>query len=118
MGIQKWSDNITIVELSDDPQFSDDIAAMVDSLEAGPTDVVLNFAAVSFMNSSNVAKLLRLRKMILGKDRRLILCDINTQVWGVFLVTGLDKIYEVTGDVSTALTTLQLAAAPRQDQSD
>ena len=116
MGIQKWSDKITIVELSDDPQFSDDIDALIDSLEAGPTDIVLNFAAVSLMNSSNVARLLRLRKMIMGKGRRLILCDINTQVWGVFLVTGLDKIYEVTGDVSTALTTLQLAAASGQDR--
>jgi len=118
MGIQKWSDNITIVELSDDPQFSDDIAALTDSLEAGPTDVVLNFAAVSFINSSNVARMLRLRKMIMSKERRLILCDINTQVWGVFLVTGLDKIYEVTGDISTALTTLQLAASPGQDRGD
>lgn len=118
MGIQKWSDSITVVELSDDPQFSDDLISVTDALEVKPTDVVLNFAAVAFINSSNVSKLLRLRKIIMGKKRHLILCDINTQVWGVFLVTGLDKIFEVTGDVSTALTTLQLAAEPSEQADD
>ena len=118
MGIQEWSDSITVVELSDDPQFSDDLVAVTDTLEAKPTDVVLNFAAVAFINSSNLAKLLRLRKMIIAKKRHLILCDINTQVWGVFLVTGLDKIFEATGDVSTALTTLQLAAGSGEQADD
>lgn len=118
MGIQNWSDDITVVELSDDPQFSDDLTALTDALTAKPTDVVLNFAAVAFINSSNVAKLLRLRKLIMGKERHLMLCDINTQVWGVFLVTGLDKIFEVTGDVSTALTTLQLTAPPAEEAGD
>ena len=110
MGIQKWSDEITVVELCDDPQFTDDMTALMDDLEANPTGVVLNFAAVGFINSSNLAKLLRLRKILVGAGKRLILCDVNTQVWGVFLVTGLDKIYEVTNDVSTALATLQLDA--------
>ena len=110
MGIQKWSDEITVVELSDDPQFTDDMTALMDEMESSATDVVLNFSAVGFINSSNVAKLLRLRKVLVAAGRRLILCDVNTQVWGVFLVTGLDKIYEVTNDVSTALATLQLGA--------
>jgi anti-anti-sigma regulatory factor len=41
----------------------------------------------------------------------LILCAVNTQVWGVFLVTGLEKIFEFTKDMSTALATLQLGDA-------
>ena len=108
MAIQKWSDSITLVELADDPQFTDELTTMTDKLEQAPTDVALNFAAVSFINSSNVAKLLRLRKQLMNAGRNLMLCGVNTQVWGVFLVTGLDKIFEFTGDVSTALATLQL----------
>ena len=109
MAIQKWSDKITVAELSDDPQYTDELAAIMDSVETRPTDVVLNLSAVSFINSSNVARLLRLRKLMLSQNRRLILCGVNTQVWGVFLVTGLDKIFEFTNDVSTALATIQLA---------
>ena len=108
MAIQNWSDEITVVELGDDPQYTDELDALMDNLEARPVDVVLNFAAVGFINSSNVAKLLRLRKMMLEGKRHLVLCDVNTQVWGVFLVTGLDKIFEFTNDISTALATLQM----------
>ena len=114
MAIQKWSESITVVELGEDPQFSDELNSLTDSLEQAPSDVVLNMAAVGFINSSNVAKLLRLRKAILNTGRRLILCDANSQVWGVFLVTGLEKIFEFTNDVATALATLQLAGEAKE----
>ena len=109
MAIQKWSDAITVVELADDPQFTDDLTAVTESTEAAPQHVVLNFAAVGFINSSNVAKLLRLRKAVTMQQRKLILCEVNTQVWSVFLVTGLDKIFEFTNGVAIALASLQLA---------
>ncbi len=109
MAIQKWSDNITVAELGDDPLFTDDLASLIETLEESGCDVVLNFSAVSFVNSSNVAKLLRLRKQIMSAHRRLVLCGVNTQVWGVFMVTGLDKIFEFTNDIATALATLQMA---------
>ena len=108
MAIQNWSETICVAELGDDPQFTDELTTLMDNLEAEPMDVVLNFGAVSFINSSNVAKLLRLRKVMMAGNRRLIFCDVNTQVWGVFLVTGLDKIFEFTNDIATALATLQL----------
>ena len=108
MGIQEWSDDILVVELADDPQLSDDLAAAGARLETKPGDVVLNFAAVGFINSSNIAKLLRLRKTIVSAKRRLVLCDVNTHVWGVFMVTGLDRIFEFTRDIATALATVQM----------
>jgi len=114
MAIQDWSDDITVAELGDDPQFTEDMAALVDALGEKPKDVLLNFAAVGYVNSSNVARLLRLRKFVMSKRRRLVLCDVNTQVWGIFLVTGLDKIFEFTNDVATALTMMQLASGQEQ----
>jgi len=113
MSTQKWSDEITVAELGDDPSFSDDLVSLLDSTQAEPADLVLNFAAVSFVNSSNVAKLLRLRKQISSAGKRLVLCGVNTQVWGIFLVTGLDKIFDFTNDISTALTTLQVGKAEK-----
>jgi len=108
MGIQNWSDEITIVELGDDPQFSEDLANLTDQLASKPADVVLNFSAVGFINSSNIAQLLRLRKAMLNMGKRLVLSGVNADVWGVFQVTGLDKIFEFTNDMATALATLQL----------
>ena len=110
MAIQNWSDEITVVELADNPQFSDDLNGLMERMEGRPSDVVLNFSGVGFINSSDVAKLLRLRKQMVAADRRLILCGVNNQVWGVLLVTGLDKIFECTNDIATALATIQLSA--------
>jgi anti-anti-sigma factor len=108
MVIQEWSDDIVVVELADDPQFTDELTSVTDLVERNPRHVVLNFGVVGFINSSNVAKLLRLRKAINMQGRKLIMCEVNTQVWGVFLVTGLDKIFDFTNDTATALTTLQI----------
>ena len=109
MAIQDWSDDIVVAELADDPQFTDDLDALLEKLEDKPAGVVLNFAAVGFVNSSNIAKLLRLRKHMMAQSRKLVLCDVNTQVWGVFLVTGLDRIFSFTKDIATALATVQLS---------
>ncbi len=110
MAIQKWSENITVVELVDDPDFTDDLTNLSEDLQQTPADVVMNFAAVSFVNSSNVAGLLRLRKQLIKDNRRLILSGLNPHVWGVFQVTGLEKVFENTNDISTAKATLQLLA--------
>ena len=109
MGIQKWSDEITVVELSDSPQFADDMTALLDQLDETAMDVVLNFAGVGFINSSDVAKLLRVRKKIISVGRRLMMCDVSSQVYGIFNVTGLEKMFEFTNDIATALTSIQLA---------
>lgn len=113
MAIQNWSESIVVVDLGDDPQFSDDLNTLIDRLEESPSNVVLNFSAVGFINSSNVAKLLRLRKVMIANQRRMVFSSVNTQVWGVFLVTGLDKVFEFHDDVATALATLQLSAPPK-----
>lgn len=110
MPINNWSDKVLLVELADDPQFSDDLAALLETVEQrADQDVVLDFHQVSFLNSSNIAKLLKLRKLlVVNNHRKLKLCAINTHVWGVFLVTGLDKIFDVCDDVASGLAGLQI----------
>ena len=109
MAIQNWSDGILVGELSEEPGFSEDLDALTDMTQDQPRDIVLNFGAVDFLNSSHIAHLLKLRKAVVAGGQRLVLCGINNQVWGVFLVTGLDKIFEYTNDMATALATLQMA---------
>jgi anti-anti-sigma factor len=109
MAIQEWSDTIRVVQLNDDPQFTEDLAALGEALDARPTHVVLNFGSLGFINSSNVARLLRLRKRMITAQRRLVLCEASSQVWSVFQVTGLDKIFDFTRDIATALAKVQLA---------
>jgi anti-anti-sigma factor len=111
MPIERWSDSVVVVHLADDPQFTEDL----DSLETltGPKDkapsAVLDFAAVHYINSSNLAKLLKLRTRMNRAEAKLVLCNLSNQVWGTFLVTGLDKVFVFSDNVPTSLATIQIA---------
>jgi anti-sigma B factor antagonist len=115
MPLEKWSDSTVVVHLADDPQFTDDVEGVEQCLAAaqggqGKCDAVLDFGSVRFVNSSNIARLLRLRNRMAQQDNRLVLCNLTTQVWGAFLVTGLDKVFTFSDNVPTALATLQMAS--------
>jgi anti-anti-sigma factor len=109
MPVEKWSDTVVVAHMADDPQFTEDVLSIEDEIGTISKDVVLDMAAVHFLNSSNLAKLLKLRKQITTRDRRLMLCGISNPVWSAFLVTGLDKVFEFSANVPTALATLQMA---------
>lgn len=113
MPVEQWSDEVGLVHLATDPQFTEEMQCVESRLDQGPTHVVLDFAGVSFVTSSNLARLLKVRKRIHDGGRRMILCSIPTKVWTAFMVTGLDKVFEFSDGVPTALATLQLAAPSR-----
>ena len=55
MPIENWSDDVLLVELADDPQFTDELTALLETVEErNNLDVVLNFQNVTFLNSSNI----------------------------------------------------------------
>ena len=110
MPIEQWSEKIVVVHLADEPQFAEDMQAL-GPLVRKNADIVLDFAGVRYVNSSNISQLLKLRKQLVSTDGRLVLCSVNNQVWGVFLTTGLDKIFEFVDDVPTALASLQIEEA-------
>ena len=112
MPIEEWSDEITIATVGDEPAFSEDMANLLQRLdERGDStpDVVLDLASVSYLNSSNIAQMLRLRKRLNTGGRNMRICSVDDQVWGVLMITGLDNIFDFTDDVSTALASLQLS---------
>ena len=108
MSTQEWSDKIVMVDLLDDPEMADELTTLTEQMEKAPRDVVLNFSQVRFLNSSNISRLLKLRKVLLDKQHRLRLCAIPIQVWGVFLLTGLDSLFDVAEDPASALASLQI----------
>jgi len=108
MAIQDWSERIIMANLTDDPALTDELNLLTERMAEHAKDVVLNLSKVKFLNSSNISRMLKLRKVIVDGRRRLCLCDIPTQVWGVFLLTGLDGLFDVAEDTASALATLQM----------
>ncbi len=108
MTTQDWSDKIVLIDLTDDPELTDQLTELIARMDKEPKDLILNFPGVSFLNSSNISRLLKLRKLLLNKNKKMRLCGISIQVWGVFLLTGLDSLFEVSEDTALALASLQV----------
>ncbi len=109
MPVEKWSDTVVVAHMADDPQFTEDVQSIEEEMGSTPKNAVLDMSAVHFLNSSNLARLLKLRKTVSSSNCRLILCGISNPVWSTFLVTGLDKLFEFSANVPTGLATLQMS---------
>ena len=107
-----WSDKIVIADLTDEPALSEELTALIEKVGAMEKEkvphVVLNFAQVGYIHSSNLAQLLRLRKRLIEAGRTIKICSVNEEVWSVLLITGLDKVFRFAPDPMTALAGIQL----------
>lgn len=107
----QWSDDILVSELSDEPALSEELSSVIDGVsERGVKSphVVLNFQNVSYIGSSNLAQLIRLRKLLKDAGRQMRICGVNDEIWSVFMVSGLDKVFRFSPDPLTALAGLQI----------
>ncbi len=105
MSIEGESNGVMLGRLADNPQFAKDIAALEKLSPAA--DVVLDFSAIEYVNSTHLSALITLRKHLLAHDRHLRLCGISPRVWSVFVATGLDQLFDVSADVPQALASFQ-----------
>ena len=108
MPVEKWSDNVIVVRLADNPNLAEDLDALDRETHQRRVSAVIDFSGVKMLNSSNLAKLIKIRRQMAAAEARLVLCGTNDHVWGAFLVTNLDKLFEFSPDVTTALATLQI----------
>ncbi|MEM7622553.1 MAG: STAS domain-containing protein [Planctomycetota bacterium] len=119
-----WSDEIVLAQLTDEPSLSEELATLIERLgeagvgagvaagqprpDADPPHVVLDFSGVTYINSSNIAQLLRISKNLGESGRALRLCGLSDEVWSVMMITGLDKIFRFAPDTLTALASIQI----------
>jgi anti-anti-sigma factor len=69
-------------------------------------DVIVDLSDVT-ISSMVITKLLELHKTVKGAGRELILCGVDTQVQSVFTITGLDGIFHLEKDRSSAMGVLE-----------
>lgn len=105
-----WSDKILIADMSDEPEFTEELRQLTQEVEKskGNKHVVLDLSSVSYVNSSHLALLLRLRRQLAEESLKLHICGTRDPVWSVMSLTGLDKVFEFYDNKATALASLQL----------
>ena len=111
MGIQNWSEEIILVDLPQEPEIGDELQTVTEMVrDRGDCDVVIDFSRVDIVTSSSLSKLLKLRKLLADCGHRLIFCSVAAATKGIFTVTGLDGIFEITDDKFVALASLQMVS--------
>jgi anti-anti-sigma factor len=111
MGIQDWSENIILVDLPAEPEMSDELKTITDTVrDRGDCDVVIDFSSVDIITSSSLSKLLKLRKLLTDCGHQLLFCSVAAATKGIFTVTGLDGIFDFVDDKFVALASLQMVS--------
>jgi anti-anti-sigma factor len=109
MGIQNWSENLILVNVSKEPDMGEELLTVITLVsENNELDVVVDFADVDIVTSSSVAKLLKLRKVLYDNNRKLVFSSVRPKTKSIFNITGLDTVFEFVDDQFIALASLQL----------
>lgn len=64
---------------------------------------LLNFEGVDYLSSAMLGKLIALHKKTKSEHSRLSFCCIKPQIFDVFKVTKLDKVFDIYPDQAKAL---------------
>lgn len=65
--------------------------------------VLLDFSAVEYLSSAALGKLITLNKKIRAVTGQLRLCQIRPEIYEVFEITSLNKVFPIYKDQETAL---------------
>ena len=67
------------------------------------TNLLLNFTNVEFLSSAALGKLITLDKKVKAHSGRLKLCNIRPEIYEVFAITKLNKLFDIKEDQAEAL---------------
>ncbi len=88
-------------------QLEDEFIELVDGL--GMTKIVLNFENLSFMSSSVIGVLVRLYRKATSQGGDVKLCSIEPQIYEVFKIMRLDRLFDFPSSEREALKAFQKA---------
>ena len=71
--------------------------------DMGRRKVLLNFSNVEYLSSAALGKLISLHKELQKAGGRLVLCSIDQQIYEVFEITKLDKLFTIVKDEQRGL---------------
>jgi anti-sigma B factor antagonist len=70
--------------------------------ELGRKKILLNFRNVEYLSSAALGKFITLNKKVNGSAGKLILCNIDPQIYEVFEITKLNKLFNIQKDEQTS----------------
>ena len=109
----EYAENAAIVSFVDEKILEEmDIRALQETImsvvesASGGSNLILDFGNVRFLSSAVLGLLIRISKRVYERDGQLKLCNINPKIYEVFKITRLTKIFDIYGDVESAIESL------------
>lgn len=84
---------------------------VAERIDAGNSQIVLDFENVNYISSAGLRAVLILAKKLSQGKGQFALCAMQPSVQGVFEVSGFIKIIKVHPDRETAVSSMQAAGA-------
>ncbi len=106
------SSNVSVVRFKDqkiiDPQAIQELGQELFDLveKEDRKKIVVNFANVEFLSSAALGKLITFEKLTKRLKADLILTNIAPEIFQVFAITNLDKLFQIKDNESDALAVL------------
>jgi anti-sigma B factor antagonist len=85
-------------------QSLDEVAQKISDLikDQSPRNIIIDFTGVKFFSSQTLGILLDARKKISSYNGNIVISGINPQLYRVFKITNLDKIFKFYPDAQAA----------------
>jgi anti-sigma B factor antagonist len=71
--------------------------------EDGRTSIILDFSNVEYLSSAALGKLITMDKKVKAASGQLRLCSIRPEIYEVFAITKLNKLFKIHDDQDQAL---------------
>ena len=83
-------------------QFGAELFSLVE--QDNRKSILLNFDGVEFLSSAALGKLITLDRKVKSHKGRLKMCGIRPEVYDVFLVTKLNKVFDIRSEEAEAIS--------------
>ena len=94
-----------ILQAADIISLEESIVPVIEGKEA--VKLVIDFTNVQFLSSSVLGLLIRISKKIYEQNGQLRLCNINPKIFGIFKITRLDKVFDISEGLHEAMSSFQ-----------
>ena len=108
----EYAENATIIAFIDERILEEkDIQALQESImsvieQAERINLILDFCNVRFLSSAVLGLLIRISKKVYERDGQLKLCNISPNIYEIFKITRLTKIFDIYQDIESATESL------------
>ena len=82
-------------------KIGEDLFSLVDEL--GRKKILLNFSNVEYLSSAALGKFITLNKKVQASGGKLVMCNITEDIYEVFEITKLNKLFNIQKEEQTAL---------------